>query len=83
MEAALIGKTGRGSTIAGRRCCRRAEKKRADRTFLAPFSGSCRNWKSIAARDVAIALLAEALSPTTKDGTVIIGTTERAARQAE
>ncbi|GHK56353.1 Oxidoreductase [Klebsiella pneumoniae] len=43
------------------------------------------NWKSIAARDVAIALLAEALSPT-HEGVRILTSSElreRAARQAE
>jgi uncharacterized protein YbjT (DUF2867 family) len=68
MEAALIEQDwprltiARPSMLSGER-----EKKRANETFLAPlFRLLPGNWKSIAARDVAIALLAEALSPTTK-----------------
>ncbi len=66
MEAALIEQDwprltiARPSMLSGER-----EKKRANETFLAPlFRLLPGNWKSIAARDVAIALLAEALSPT-------------------
>jgi hypothetical protein len=53
--------------LPGRRCCQASGKKRANETFLEPlFRLLPGNWKSIAARDVAIALLAEALSPTRK-----------------
>jgi hypothetical protein len=53
--------------LPGRRCCQASGKKRANETFLEPlFRLLPGNWKSIPARDVAIALLAEALSPTTK-----------------
>lgn len=65
---------------------RRAGKKRANETFLEPlFRLLPGNWKSIAARDVAIALLEEALSPT-HEGVQILSSSElreRAARQAE
>jgi uncharacterized protein YbjT (DUF2867 family) len=63
---------------------RRAGKKRANETFLEPlFRLLPGNWKSIAARDVAIALLAEALSPTHEGCKFIVELRERAARQAE
>ncbi|MET2609259.1 hypothetical protein AAHA09_11710, partial [Klebsiella pneumoniae] len=87
MEAALIEQDwprltiARPSMLSGER-----EKKRANETFLAPlFRLLPGNWKSIAARDVAIALLAEALSPT-HEGVRILSSSElreRAARQAE
>ncbi|HBQ5417311.1 TPA: NAD-dependent epimerase/dehydratase family protein [Klebsiella pneumoniae] len=87
MEAALIEQDwprltiARPSMLSGER-----EKKRANETFLAPlFRLLPGNWKSIAARDVAIALLAEALSPT-HEGVRILTSSElreRAARQAE
>ena len=87
MEAALIEQDwprltiARPSMLSGKR-----EKKRANETFLAPlFRLLPGNWKSIAARDVAIALLAEALSPT-HEGVRILSSSElreRAARQAE
>ncbi|MER4152423.1 hypothetical protein J8968_14470 [Klebsiella pneumoniae] len=87
MEAALIEQDwprltiARPSMLSGER-----EKKRTNETFLAPlFRLLPGNWKSIAARDVAIALLAEALSPT-HEGVRILTSSElreRAARQAE
>ena len=87
MEAALIEQgwprltIARPSMLSGER-----EKKRANETFLEPlFRLLPGNWKSIAARDVAIALLAEALSPT-HEGVQILSSSElreRAARQAE
>lgn len=87
METALIEQgwprltIARPSMLSGER-----EKKRTNETFLAPlFRLLPGNWKSIAARDVAIALLAEALSPT-HEGVRILTSSElreRAARQAE
>ena len=87
MEAALIEQgwprltIARPSMLSGER-----EKKRANETFLEPlFRLLPGNWKSIAARDVAIALLAEALSPS-QEGVQILTSSqlrERAAQQAE
>lgn len=85
MEAALIEQDWPRLTIAAVDAVRRAGKKRANETFLAPlFRLLPGNWKSIAARDVAIALLAEALSPT-HEGVRILSSSElrEAARQAE
>ncbi len=87
MEAALIEQAwprltiARPSMLSGER-----EKKRANETFLEPlFRLLPGNWKAIPARDVAIALLAEALSPS-QEGVQILTSSqlrERAAQQAE
>ena len=87
MEEALIAQQwprltiARPSMLVGER-----EKKRAGETLLAPlFSLLPGNLKSIDARDVASALLAEALSPT-QEGVQILSSSqlrERAARSGD
>lgn len=86
MEAALIEQDWPRLTIARPSMLSGEREKdgRSDlpRTIVPALAG---NWKSIAARDVAIALLAEALSPT-HEGVRILTSSElreRAARQAE
>lgn len=86
MEAALIEQGWPRLTIARPSMLSGEREKRANETFLEPlFRLLPGNWKSIAARDVAIALLEEALSPT-HEGVQILSSSElreRAARQAE
>lgn len=72
MEEALIAQNwprltiARPSMLLGDRTTRRVNE-----TLSLRYFGCCRNWKSIDARDVARAMLAEALAPAQEGVTIL------------